>query len=136
MKRKITSIRGWRALGSAIRLIIPREIVAEIHNRSQGIPRLINAISDNLLLTAFAMECKTATLEMLDEVTADMRLEPCEKPCSRSEKSPVYLNPARCNQPSHIVRNSSDIRFLPDITNSNSECRVLGRRRLQGAITH
>jgi general secretion pathway protein A len=59
--------------------IIPREIVAEIHHRSQGIPRLINAIADNLLLTAFAMECKTATLEMLDEVTADMRIEPCEK---------------------------------------------------------
>ena len=37
-------------------------------------PRLINAICDNLLLTAFAMETRTCTLEMLDEVTADMRL--------------------------------------------------------------
>ena len=43
--------------------------------RSQGIPRLINAICDNLLLTAFAMESKTATLRMLDEVSDDMRLE-------------------------------------------------------------
>lgn len=55
--------------------IIPRPIVEELHHRSQGIPRLINAICDNLLLTAFAMEHKAATLEMLDEVTADMRLE-------------------------------------------------------------
>jgi general secretion pathway protein A len=54
--------------------IIPREIVIEIHKRSQGIPRLINAICDNLLLTAFAMESKTVTLCMLDEVSADMRL--------------------------------------------------------------
>jgi general secretion pathway protein A len=60
--------------------IIPREIVVEIHNRSQGIPRLINAIADNLLLTAFAMECKGATLAMLDEVTADMRIDRCGKP--------------------------------------------------------
>ena len=30
---------------------------------------------DNLLLTAFAMEQKTVTEEMLDEVTADMRLD-------------------------------------------------------------
>ena len=30
---------------------------------------------DNLLLTAFAMESKVMTMEMLDEVTADMRLE-------------------------------------------------------------
>lgn len=49
-------------------------ILSEIHLRSQGIPRLINAICDNLLLTAFAMESKTTNLEMLDEVTADMRL--------------------------------------------------------------
>ncbi len=54
--------------------ILPAKLVTEIHRRSQGIPRLINAVCDNLLLTAFAMESKTATLEMLDEVTADMRL--------------------------------------------------------------
>ena len=59
--------------------IIPRDIVFEIHKRSQGIPRLINAICDNLLLTAFAMESKTASLDMLDEVTADMRIDHCEK---------------------------------------------------------
>jgi general secretion pathway protein A len=60
--------------------IISFKIIQEIHHRAQGIPRLINAICDNLLLTSFALECKTATLEMLDEVTADMRLEYPEKP--------------------------------------------------------
>jgi general secretion pathway protein A len=55
--------------------IIPLDLIQEIHYRSQGIPRLINAICDNLLLTSFAMESKVAALEMLDEVTADMRLE-------------------------------------------------------------
>ena len=65
--------------------IIPHELIQEIHLRSQGIPRLINAICDNLLLTAFAMESKTATLEMLDEVTADMRLDyPAAKRAYRS----------------------------------------------------
>jgi general secretion pathway protein A len=54
---------------------IPRNIMEEMHFRSQGIPRLINAICDNLLLTCFALETRTATFEMLDEVTADMRLE-------------------------------------------------------------
>src|SRR5437764_12491757 len=33
--------------------IITRDLIEEIHFRSQGIPRLINAICDNLLLTAF-----------------------------------------------------------------------------------
>ncbi len=55
--------------------VFPPDVIAEIHLRAQGIPRLINAICDNLLLTAFAMESKTTTREMLDEVTDDMRLE-------------------------------------------------------------
>lgn len=55
--------------------VIPSELLREIHFRSQGIPRLINGICDNLLLTAFAMESKTATIEMLNEVTTDMHLD-------------------------------------------------------------
>lgn len=55
--------------------VFPPDLIAEIHYRSQGIPRLINAVCDNLMLTAFAMESKVATLEMLDEVTNDMRLD-------------------------------------------------------------
>jgi general secretion pathway protein A len=51
------------------------ELIAEIHTRTQGIPRVINAVCDNLLLTCFALETKTATLAMLDEVCVDMRLE-------------------------------------------------------------
>jgi general secretion pathway protein A len=51
------------------------ELLLEIHSRSQGIPRIINAICDNLLLTAFAHESRTATLGMLDQVTTEMRLD-------------------------------------------------------------
>jgi general secretion pathway protein A len=57
------------------------EILREIHFRTQGIPRVINAVCDNLLLTAFALESKVVTLEMLDEVGADMRLQwPGQRP--------------------------------------------------------
>ena len=55
--------------------VIPPQLLEEIHYRAQGIPRVINAICDNLLLTAFAMESRIATVAMLDEVAADMRLE-------------------------------------------------------------
>jgi len=61
--------------------VFSREILEDIHFRTQGIPRLINAMCDNLLLTAFAMETKAVTQEMLEEVTADMRLD---RPNSRS----------------------------------------------------
>jgi len=50
------------------------QLLEQLHYRAQGIPRVINAICDNLLLTAFALESRIATMEMLDEVTADMRL--------------------------------------------------------------
>lgn len=55
--------------------IFPPDVLAEIHIRTQGIPRVINAVCDNLLLTAFALETSRTTIEMLDEVCADMRLE-------------------------------------------------------------
>ena len=55
--------------------VFPPEILTEVHYRAQGIPRLINAICDNLLLTAFAQETRICTVEMLDEVCKDMRLE-------------------------------------------------------------
>jgi general secretion pathway protein A len=72
--------------------IISPEIITEIHYRSQGIPRLINSICDNLLLTSFAMECKTTTTEMLDEVTADMRLDYPKKTTPRQN---AVVSPAR-----------------------------------------
>jgi general secretion pathway protein A len=50
-------------------------IVAGIHHRSEGIPRLINSLCDNLLLTAFAKDSRVVTEEMLDEVGQDMHLE-------------------------------------------------------------
>jgi general secretion pathway protein A len=55
--------------------VFSEELMAEIHLRTQGIPRVINAICDNLLLTAFALEQKVCTVEMLDEVCRDIRLE-------------------------------------------------------------
>jgi len=54
--------------------IFSGEMLAEIHERSEGLPRLINALCDNVLLTAFALESKAVTREMLDEVSRDLRL--------------------------------------------------------------
>jgi general secretion pathway protein A len=55
--------------------VFPVELMREIHLRTQGIPRLINSVCDNLLLTCFAMERRTATSDMLDEVTNDLQLQ-------------------------------------------------------------
>src|SRR5579864_5394372 len=66
--------------------IFSEELMAEIHLRAQGIPRVINAVCDNLLLTAFAGEKKTCDVAMLDEICRDMRLD---WPGSRRTRSRV-----------------------------------------------
>lgn len=55
--------------------VFPLDVLDEIYVRSRGIPRLINLLCDNLLITAFAMEQRTTTLQMLDEVCRDLRVE-------------------------------------------------------------
>jgi general secretion pathway protein A len=55
--------------------VFPPELLEEVYKRARGIPRVINLICDNLLVTAFAMEQKTTTVDMLDEVSQDLRLE-------------------------------------------------------------
>jgi general secretion pathway protein A len=86
-------------VGMPDQTVFPPAVLSEIHVRTQGIPRVINAVCDNLLLTAFALETKVCTVEMLDEVCRDMRLEwPGSRPrVPRSryadesiEKTPFY----------------------------------------------
>jgi general secretion pathway protein A len=55
--------------------VFPLEVLHEIHHRTQGIPRLINAVCDNMMLTSFAMESRQANIKMLDEVSRDLHLE-------------------------------------------------------------
>jgi general secretion pathway protein A len=55
--------------------VFPPDVLAEIHLRTQGIPRLINSVCDNLMLTCFAMESKQASVAMIEEVSRDLHLE-------------------------------------------------------------
>jgi general secretion pathway protein A len=84
--------------GLPAQTVFSPELIGEIQFRSQGIPRLINAICDNLLLTAFAMETRKAALEMLNEVTADMRLE---YPAGRVAEVPFHGDSA---YPERVLR--------------------------------
>ena len=55
--------------------VFPADVLQELHRRTKGIPRVINSVCDNLLLTAYAMQSHVVTIEMLDEVSRDLRLE-------------------------------------------------------------
>jgi general secretion pathway protein A len=83
--------------------VFSAELMDEIRLRTQGIPRLINAVCDNLLLNCFALETRIATLQMLDEVSADMRLD---YPVAR----PLQIAP---NFPETVIQQSR-VRFHGD----------------------
>jgi general secretion pathway protein A len=46
-----------------------------IHANSRGIPRLINVICENALISGYARQIRTITAEMIDEVAKDLRLD-------------------------------------------------------------
>jgi general secretion pathway protein A len=64
-----------RRAGMAEQTVFPADVLLEIHRRTQGIPRLINSVCDNLMLTSFAMESRVASVEMIEEVSRDLHLE-------------------------------------------------------------
>ena len=64
-----------RRAGMHEQTVFPESVMAELHRRTGGIPRLINSVCDNLLLTAFAMSSRQVSREMLDEVSNDLELD-------------------------------------------------------------
>lgn len=61
--------------GYAGRRIFAAAAVEQISEFSKGVPRIINVICDNALLTAYAKSQKSVTAELVAEAVADLRLE-------------------------------------------------------------
>jgi general secretion pathway protein A len=54
--------------------IFPAKTVAAIYRHSRGIPRLVNTICENALISAYARQMHAVTPEIIDEVAIDFRL--------------------------------------------------------------
>ena len=50
------------------------DTIAAVYRHSRGIPRLINTICENALITAYARQQRSLTPEIIESVTADLRL--------------------------------------------------------------
>ena len=81
--------------------VFPDALLDEIYVRSQGIPRIVNALCDNLLLSTFATEGREANLAMLDEICKDIRLEwPGQRRANRGGSfTPEQFEAARLIKP-------------------------------------
>src|SRR6202008_3972 len=54
--------------------IFPVETIAEVFRHSRGIPRLINTVCENALITGYARQERFITPDIIDVVAADFRL--------------------------------------------------------------
>ena len=57
------------------RLLFPQETVAALFRHSKGIPRLINTLCDNALITAYARRMPSVSPEIIDSTASDLRLD-------------------------------------------------------------
>ena len=48
--------------------LFPHDTVAEVYRHSRGIPRLINTICENALITAYARQLRSVPVEIVNEV--------------------------------------------------------------------
>jgi general secretion pathway protein A len=55
--------------------IFSPQSISAVYRHSRGIPRLINTVCDNALLSAYARQVHTVTATMVEEVAHDLRLD-------------------------------------------------------------
>lgn len=66
--------------GNSAWTIFPDAVIKKVHQYSNGIPRLINTVCENSLIVAFAKQSTAVTVEMVEEVAKDLRLNQPLKP--------------------------------------------------------
>jgi general secretion pathway protein A len=54
--------------------LFPQQTIATVHRHSRGIPRLINTICENALVTAYARQAASVTPDIIDAIATDFRL--------------------------------------------------------------
>jgi type II secretory pathway predicted ATPase ExeA len=64
--------------------IFSPQAIAAVHSHAQGIPRLINVICENALIAAYAQQSPTVSVDTVNEVARDLRLQVKTPPPSDS----------------------------------------------------
>jgi general secretion pathway protein A len=70
---------NWRlhlaGANSSSSLLFPEETIAAVHRHSNGLPRLINVICENALISAYARQVRSVTSDIVDEIANSLRLD-------------------------------------------------------------
>ena len=92
--------------GEAVRLFT-REAVAAIHSQSQGIPRLINVICDNALLTGMALGRQPVDSDLVIDVCRDFDLTAYVSPMAESPADDLLTGDA-ASEPGSVAPEADD----------------------------
>jgi len=66
--------------------LFPPDTIEGVYRHSRGIPRLINTICENALITAYAQQRRSVTPEIIEGIAADLRLDLKASHSSQMEK--------------------------------------------------
>lgn len=75
--------------------------IAKIHRFSQGLPRLINTICENALITAYARRTPAVSAEIIETVAKDFRLN---LPVAGADERTKTANKIEIGKPSNVMR--------------------------------
>ncbi len=92
-----------RAAGYAGKSLFHRDAVKQIGFYSKGIPRLMNIICDNALLTAYAESKKTVSTDMIKEAARDLRIEPAIRITTAASAPAILASKTEWQAPIHQV---------------------------------
>jgi general secretion pathway protein A len=67
------------ASSNGCRIFLP-DTIAAVYRHSRGIPRLINTICENALITAYARQKRSVTAEIIEDVATDLHLHVAQSP--------------------------------------------------------
>jgi type II secretory pathway predicted ATPase ExeA len=65
-------------------LLFPADTIARVHRHSRGIPRLINTVCENALITAYARQAHSVTPDIIEDIATDFRLGVVHQPQAES----------------------------------------------------
>lgn len=72
--------------------LFPLETVARVYRHSRGVPRLINTICENALISAYVKQMGSITPQIIDEVAEDFRLHVVSPEQNKATKAVEEMN--------------------------------------------
>jgi general secretion pathway protein A len=83
-----------RIAGGKSAEIFSREAIMHLYERSRGVPRLINVICDNALITGYALDQRPVGHDVIEEACRDLDVDGARRPAPAPEIAPVADAPA------------------------------------------